>query len=78
MHDYAYSFNDPLTEKYFWHPAYDNYPVVGVNWKQAKAFVFGEHNILTLISQRRKKLLQAISDYLLKQNGNGLHVVVIP
>lgn len=36
--DYTYSFNDPLTEKYFWHPAYDNYPVVGVNWSQAKAF----------------------------------------
>ena len=38
LHDYSYSFNDPLTEKYFWHRAYDNYPVVGVNWNQAKAF----------------------------------------
>ncbi len=38
IHDYTYSFNDPMTEKYFWHPAYDNYPVVGVNWKQARAF----------------------------------------
>ena len=38
IHDYVYSFNDPQTEKYFWHPAYDNYPVVGVNWKQANAF----------------------------------------
>jgi gliding motility-associated lipoprotein GldK len=38
LHDYAYSFNDPATQKYFWHPAYDNYPVVGVSWKQAKAF----------------------------------------
>jgi formylglycine-generating enzyme len=38
LHDYAYSFNDPMTERYFWHPAYDNYPVVGVNWKQASAF----------------------------------------
>lgn len=38
IYDYAYSFNDPLTEKYFWHPAYDHYPVVGVNWSQAKAF----------------------------------------
>ena len=38
IHDFAYSFNDPSTEKYFWHPAYDNYPVVGVNWKQANAF----------------------------------------
>lgn len=38
IHDYTYSFNDPLTQKYFWHPAYDHYPVVGVNWKQARAF----------------------------------------
>ncbi len=38
IHDYSYSANDPLTEMYFWHPAYDNYPVVGVNWVQAKAF----------------------------------------
>ena len=38
IHDYTYSFNDPLTEKYFWHIAYDHYPVVGVNWNQAKAF----------------------------------------
>ncbi len=38
LHDYSYSFNDPLTEAYFWHQSYDNYPVVGVNWNQAKAF----------------------------------------
>lgn len=38
IHDYVYSFNEPMTEKYFWHPAYDHYPVVGVSWKQAKAF----------------------------------------
>lgn len=36
--DFTYSFNDPLTEKYFSHPAYDHYPVVGVNWNQARAF----------------------------------------
>ncbi len=38
LYDYSYSFNEPLTQKYFWHPAYDNYPVVGVSWQQAKAF----------------------------------------
>ncbi len=38
IHDYAYSYHDPLTQMYFWHPAYDEYPVVGVNWKQARAF----------------------------------------
>ena len=37
-HDYAYSYNDPWTKNYFHHPAFDDYPVVGVNWKQAVAF----------------------------------------
>ena len=37
-HDYAYSYNDPWTRNYFHHPAFDEYPVVGVNWKQAVAF----------------------------------------
>ena len=37
-HDYSYSFNDPYTKNYFWHSAFDDYPVVGVNWKQATAF----------------------------------------
>ena len=36
--DFTYSFNEPMTTRYFWHPAYDNYPVVGVTWKQASAF----------------------------------------
>ena len=38
IHDYTYSFNDPIAKAYFWHPAYDDYPVVGVKWKQANAF----------------------------------------
>ena len=38
IHDYAYSFNDPFTKNYFFHPAFDDYPVVGINWKQAVAF----------------------------------------
>lgn len=38
VHDFTYSFNEPMTNMYFWHPAYDNYPVVGVSWEQATAF----------------------------------------
>lgn len=38
VRDFTYSFNDPMTNMYFWHPAYDNYPVVGVTWQQARAF----------------------------------------
>ncbi|HEU4495668.1 MAG TPA: gliding motility lipoprotein GldK [Flavobacterium sp.] len=36
--DFAYSYNEPMHNDYFWHRAYDEYPVVGVTWKQAKAF----------------------------------------
>jgi len=36
--DFAYSYNEPMHNDYFWHAAYDYYPVVGVTWKQAKAF----------------------------------------
>ncbi len=36
--DYSYSYNEPMHNDYFWHQAYSAYPVVGVNWNQAKAF----------------------------------------
>jgi formylglycine-generating enzyme len=38
IRDYTFSYNEPLTKKYFSHVAYDEYPVVGVTWAQAKAF----------------------------------------
>ncbi|HUH51830.1 MAG TPA: gliding motility lipoprotein GldK [Flavobacterium sp.] len=38
IRDFAYSYNEPMHNDYFWHAAYDDYPVVGVTWKQAKAF----------------------------------------
>jgi formylglycine-generating enzyme required for sulfatase activity len=37
--DFTFSYNEPMTNMYFWHPAYDNYPVVGVSWYQAMAFL---------------------------------------
>ena len=36
--DFNYSYNDPMHQDYFFHSAYSDYPVVGVSWKQAKAF----------------------------------------
>ncbi|MEO8823496.1 MAG: SUMF1/EgtB/PvdO family nonheme iron enzyme [Ginsengibacter sp.] len=38
VRDFAYSYNEPMAKQYFSHPAFGNYPVVGVNWKQASAF----------------------------------------
>ncbi len=36
--DFTYSFNEDMAKAYFWHPQYDDYPVVGVSWRQARAF----------------------------------------
>jgi len=38
IRDFTYSFNDPMASLYFWHPSFDDYPVVGVSWVQARAF----------------------------------------
>ncbi|MEM6395868.1 MAG: SUMF1/EgtB/PvdO family nonheme iron enzyme [Bacteroidota bacterium] len=40
IRDFAYSYNEPMARNYFWHPAYDDYPVVGVNWHMARAFSY--------------------------------------
>lgn len=44
--DYTYSYNEPYARQYFSHPAFDDYPVVGVNWEQANAFSHWRTKIL--------------------------------
>jgi len=38
IRDFTYSYNEPWTNMYFWHPSFYDYPIVGVTWKQAYAF----------------------------------------
>jgi gliding motility-associated lipoprotein GldK len=38
VRDFTYANKSSMTQNYFWNTAYDNYPVVGVTWSQAKAF----------------------------------------
>ncbi|MDA3928192.1 MAG: SUMF1/EgtB/PvdO family nonheme iron enzyme [Prolixibacteraceae bacterium] len=38
IRDFTYSYNEPWTSKYFWHPGFDEYPLVGVSWEQANSF----------------------------------------
>lgn len=40
VRDFSYSYNEPMTRNYFWHPAYDDYPVVGIDWHMANAFSY--------------------------------------
>ena len=40
VRDFAYSYNEPMARNYFWHPAFDDYPVVGVDWHMANAFSY--------------------------------------
>lgn len=38
MRDFTHHMGDPMMEYYYLHPAFDQYPVVGVSWKAAKLF----------------------------------------
>jgi gliding motility-associated lipoprotein GldK len=36
--DFVHHYGDPLTEYYYAHPAFDEYPVVGIDWEAAQIF----------------------------------------
>jgi len=59
--DFTYSYNEPMVNMYFSSPSYDNYPVVGVNWKQAKAFCNWRTNLLNTTLIRSE--MQTVQDY---------------
>ena len=52
IRDFTYSFNEPLTLKYFSHAAFDDYPVIGVTWKQANAFCNWRTNLKVISNSR--------------------------
>lgn len=59
--DFTYSYNEPMANMYFWHPSYDNYPVVGVSWKQANAFSIWRTFYMN--SERFKIGMPEVQDY---------------
>ncbi|MCX6322313.1 MAG: SUMF1/EgtB/PvdO family nonheme iron enzyme [Bacteroidia bacterium] len=61
IRDFTYSFNDPQASLYFWHPSFDNYPVVGVSWVQATAFSIWRTNYMN--TALRKKGIADVQEY---------------
>ena len=53
--DFKYSYNEPMHNDYFWHQAYALYPVVGINWNQARAFAHWRTKIRNDYLKSRKK-----------------------
>jgi formylglycine-generating enzyme required for sulfatase activity len=51
---FSYSYNEPIAQQYNWFAAFNNYPVVGVNWFQANAFCNWRTNLWRTERERAK------------------------
>lgn len=49
--EFVFAYNEPLSQNYHWHPAFDEYPVVGVSRSQAEEYC-------TWLSQQNNRDLQ--------------------
>ena len=55
IRDFSYSYNEPMTKRYFSHPSFGNYPVVGVSWKQAVAYCEWRTHLLNSFLDSKKR-----------------------
>jgi sulfatase modifying factor 1 len=53
------SYNEPLVEYYFRHPSFNNYPVVGVTWRQAHDFCLWRSDRVNEGQLMKKQLIGA-------------------
>ena len=53
IRDFTYSFNDPQASLYFWHPSFDDYPVVGVIMGSGNCIQHLENRLYEYCSQKK-------------------------
>ena len=56
---FSYAYNEPIAQQYNWFPAFNNYPVVGVNWYQAQAFCNWRSKLWRSENERTRKYFES-------------------
>jgi len=66
LKDFSYAANEPMVQ-YFSHPSFKNYPVVGVTWRQARAFTVWRTRYKLAYTEKRH--IPSVADFDLPTEG---------